>query len=341
MTDPEYPETKNEQELNLFDDQPQPDAGDGNGEAQTPEAAAAAPEHTADGAASAVQPAKPESEPENEQKAAMQDDDEPVVAPPPRKPQTSGQPGAVAAPPQRNKRPARTAVPGAAATVSGQGSRKSLSLQPAQSLGQTLSAIRSARGLSIEEVALATRIRLEYLTELEADELLKVLPTVYVSAYVRKLIDVYDLSPEDSELLIEKMHGEIPQDPEDLPDKLLESVNEGGMVNEGENKRIRNITILFFSVVAVVFIAIVWLIILLIFRHSGKPDPAPERAPAAVTSGEIADPAAAASGEAAETSGNARPAGITEADFDALIPPEQLDTTILSQGGKRAIRNTP
>jgi cytoskeletal protein RodZ len=266
------------------------------------------------------------------------DDDAPVVAPPPRKQPASGQPGAVAAPPQRNKRPGRAAVPGAASS-SGQDARKPLqhSIQPVQSLGQTLSAIRNARGLSIEEVALATRIRLEYLTELEADELLKVLPTVYVSAYVRKLIDIYDLSPEDSELLIEKMHGEIPQDPEELPDKLLESVNEGGMVNEGENKRIRNITILFFSGVAVIFIAIVWLIILLIVRHSRKPDTVPERTPAAVTSGEAADPAAAATPDDART----QPPGITESDFDALIPPEQPDTTILSQGNKRGVRNTP
>lgn len=322
MTDPEYPETKNEQELNLFADQPQPEAGDT--ETREPEAEAS-PAMEVD--ASDVPPA-PEPAPES----AVPDDDAPVIAPPPRKPQAPGR-GGISAPPQRNRRPGRAGFPPvAAASASGSDARKplALSIQPAQTLGQTLTAIRNARGLSIEEVALATRIRLEYLTELEADELLKALPTVYVSAYVRKLIDVYDLSREDSELLIEKMHGEIPQDPEDLPDKLLESVNEGGMVNEGENKRIRNITILFFSGVAVIFIAIVWLIILLVVRHSKKPDASPDRTPAVVTSGEVAAPAGESAANDGKTDAGAADAGrITEADFDALITPETLDPTVL------------
>ena len=321
MTDQEYPETKNEQELNLFADQPQSDAGDP--ETREP-ASESSPAMEVD--ASDV-PRSHEPEPEPESKQAAPDDDAPVIAPPPRKPQAPGR-GGVSAPPQRNRRPGRAGFPPvAAASSSGADTRKPLahSIQPVQTLGQTLTAIRNARGLSIEEVALATRIRLEYLTELEADELLKVLPTVYVSAYVRKLIDIYDLSREDSELLIEKMHGEIPQDTEDLPDKLLESVNEGGMVNEGENKRIRNITILFFSCVAIIFIAIVWLVILLVVRHSKKPDASPDRAPAAVTSGEVAAPA----GESAADAGNANAGRITEADFDALITPETLDPTVL------------
>lgn len=334
MTDPEYPETKNEQELNLFADQPQPEAGD----AETRELAAeSSPAMEVDASDVPQTPeTNPETDPGTDPGTAAQDD-EPVIAPPSRKSQTPGR-GGVSAPPQRNRRPGRAGFPPvAAASASGSDTRKPLSIQSVQTLGQTLTAIRNARGLSIEEVALATRIRLEYLTELEADELLKVLPTVYVSAYVRKLIDIYDLSREDSELLIEKMHGEIPQDPEDLPDKLLESVNEGGMVNEGENKRIRNITILFFSGVAVIFIAIVWLIILLVVRHSRKPDASPDRTPAAVTSGEVAAPA----GESAADDGKTDDGRITEADFDALITPETLDPTVLKMNDKRGIREKP
>ena len=270
MTDPEDPAEKNEQELNLFSDQPQP------GEPSV--------EPESDGTATIAEPADQATAQEAASPASEQcvpganTNDSPVVAPPPpRKQASSMRPGIVFPRTERAAGKTSTLNPAPAAQ------HKPLphALQPGQSLGQMLTSIRNARGMSLEEVALATRIRMEYLVELESDELLKMLPSVYVSAYVRKLVEVYDLSKADSDILIDKMHGAAPQDSEELPDKLIESVNEGALINEGENKRIRNITIVFFCVIGLVAAALLWLIILVIVHYVRTSEPVPGRDPGA------------------------------------------------------------
>ena len=310
MTDPESPDTKNEQELNLFADQTRPDdIGD-------------AAEPPADNDARADLGTDGETPPQTTPASVSDPDaDIPVIAPPPsRRQQTAMRPGIVS--PQR---PGRAAQPaGTAAAPPPESGHKPLPhpIQQNQSLGQILTSIRNARGLSIQEVALATRIRTEYLQELESDELLKSLPTVYVSAYVRKLVDVYDLSREDSGILIEKMHGEIPQDPEELPDKLIESVNEGGMVNEGEKKRIRKITFIFFSAIALVIIAIILLVIHLCSSPS-KPDNGADR------------------GVRQAEEPLSRTVQIDESEFDSLIGPEMPTSSLLKMSKTPGVRDTP
>ena len=194
-----------------------------------------------------------------------------------------------------------------------------------------LTAIRNARGLSMEEVALATRIRMEYLAELENDELQKALPPVYVSAYVRKLIEVYDLPGADSDLLIEKMHGTAPQDPEELPEKLIESVNEGALVNEGENKRIRNITFIFFGVIGLVAVALVWLIILVIVNHARTSKPVvPGHEPGSVVSGAVQQ----AEEPVFQT------VHMEESELDALIVPETPSISVLKMSKSPGVRES-
>jgi len=312
MTDPEDPEAKNEQELNLFSDQPQP---------ETPAAEAEPASDVPVNAPAAEPPASASDIP------SRQPDDSPVVAPPPpRKQPASMRPGIV------SPRAGRAAFPAAPPAPASAPQHKPLphAIQPAQSLGQMLTAIRNARGMSLEEVALATRIRMEYLVELESDELLKALPPVYVSAYVRKLVEVYDLSKADSDVLIDKMHGATPQDPEELPDKLIESVNEGALVNEGENKRIRNVTIVFFGVIALVAAALLWLVILVIVHYARTSEPVSGRDPGA------------------EVSGAVRPAEepvsqtvhMEESELDALIVPETPSISVLKMSKAPGVRES-
>lgn len=327
MTEFEEQEAKNEQELNLFSDQPTEGAPDTPGtDASVPFPAADAPDKPA-----APDDVMSEVEPEEKPAPAVQqplNDDSPVVAPPPpRKPQVSPRPGIV------SPRAGRAAFPQAAPASAAESQHKPLPhpLQESQTLGQMLTSIRNARELSLEEVAIATRIRMEYLIELESDEILKNLPPVYVSAYVRKLAEVYDLSAADSEILIEKMRGETPQNPEELPEKLIESVNEGALVNEGENKRIRNITIVFFTVVGLLTAALIWLIVLVAVRHFRTPEQAPGRDPASAVSGAV------------------RPAEepvsqtvlLDESELDALIVPETPSISVLKMSKTPGVRDTP
>jgi len=316
MIDPEDPAAKNEQELNLFADQPR--HGDVSAETE-----AALPETPED--------AQAENSPARDTFSEPARETSPVVAPPPpRRQPASMRPGIV------SPRPGRAAFPPSSAAASPSPSANAHKplphpIQQNQTLGQMLASIRNARGLSIEEVSLATRIRLEYLTELEADELLKVLPHVYVSAYVRKLIEVYDLSRADGELLLDKMLVETQQDSEEIPEKLIESVNDGGMVNEGENKRIRNITIVFFSAIGLVAAAILWLIILVIVRYVRTSDPVVPGSGSSAASGVVQPAEEPVSQEIL----------LDESELDALIVPETPSISILKMSKTPGVRDTP
>lgn len=306
MTDPEIPEEKNEQELNLFADQPAPE-----------EDVPAVPDIS--GSSAPETPVVPGQDPVSAQ------DDAPVIAPPPpRKKPAPLQPGLVE-PPRAGKAP----FPQSAASASaGGGDSKPLPpLQPGQTLGQMLSSIRNARGMAMEEVALVTRIRMEYLSELEKDELLQQLPVVYVSAYVRKLAEVYGLSKADSEILLEKMHDETPDSSEKIPDKLFESVNEGALVNEGENKRIRNITIAIYAGLGIILLAIIWLIVLAVARYTRTP----ASGPAPAVSG-IVQPAETPVSQTVQ---------LEESELDALVVPETPSMSVLKMSKTPGIRDTP
>ena len=323
MTDPEDPAEKNEQELNLFSDQPQPEeasAGPEPGADVPQEAEAPAAEIPAQETPAQETPAE-----SSRTSTANQPDDSVVAPPPPRKQAASVRPGIVS--PRAGR--ASGFPPSASALSSAAQNHKPLphALQQTQSLGQMLSAIRNARGMSLEEVALATRIRMEYLVELENDELMKALPPVYISAYVRKLIEVYDLSRADSDILIEKMHGETPQEPEELPEKLIESVNEGALVNEGENKRIRNITFVFFGVIGLAAVALLWLVILVIVHYVRAPEPAPGPEVGSGTVQQAEEPVSQA-------------IHMEESELDALIVPETPSISVLKMSKVPGVRES-
>ena len=325
MTDPEDPAAKNEQELNLFSDQPRPE------EESSAEPVSGEPAVSGGGVQAENNTAVQENEtaePEKQNSPAAASDDSPVVAPPPppRRQPSPARPGIV------SPRAGRAAIPpSSSASVAAAQTHKPLphALQPAQTLGQMLTAIRNARGMSMEEVAAHTRIRLEYIIELESGELLEKLPPVYVSAYVRKLIEVYDLTKADSDVLLDKLREETPQDPEELSDKLLESVNEGALVNEGENKRIRNITIGIFVVLGLVAAALIWLVVLVVVKYIRTSEPVPGHDPAAATS--TVQPAEEPVSQTVH---------VDESELDALIVPETPSISVLKMSKVPGVRES-
>jgi transcriptional regulator with XRE-family HTH domain len=324
MTDPEDPTAKNEQELNLFSDQPVTGETPAEPESGEPAANGEIPVEN-NTAVQDIPASEPSEQPVPE--TSVPPDDSPVVAPPPppRKQPSPARPGIV------SPRAGRATFPQPSSAPASSVQHKPLphALQPDQTLGQMLTAIRNARGMSPEEVAAHTRIRLEYITELESGELLENLPPVYVSAYVRKLIEVYDLPKADSDVLLDKLREETPQDPEELSDKLLESVNEGALVNEGENKRIRNITIGIFVVLGIVAAALIWLIVLVIVKYVRTSEPVPAHDPAAATS--TVQPAEEPVSQAVH---------LDESELDALIVPETPSISVLKMSKVPGVRES-
>lgn len=351
MTDPEDPAAKNEQELNLFSDQPgsgetpaEPDTNEPyvlepddpvpetpaepeNGEPREfrEEPGQPSPAEN-DNPVSGEAPEPVYTEMKNEPEQGPDADDAPAVAPPPprKMPPPPKRPGVVVAPVRTAARPS-SSVPAAS-----ERKHKPLphALQAEQSLGQMLTSIRTARGKSLDEVAGFTRIRMEYLVELEAGELLRKLPPVYISAYVRKLAEVYDLSAEDSEILLKKMRKETPQDPEELPKTLLETVNENTLVNEGETKRIRYITVLFFAAIALISVAVLWLVILALVHHARTSEPVPGR-----------DPASEVAVRPAEEPVS-QTVHLDESELDALIVPETPSISVLKMSKSPGVRES-
>lgn len=63
-------------------------------------------------------------------------------------------------------------------------------------LGETLAAKRGERGLTIEQVASATRIRAHYLSALESDELERLAAPVYAKGHLRTYAMFLGLDPE-------------------------------------------------------------------------------------------------------------------------------------------------
>ena len=341
MNDPESSEARNEQELNLFDDQSLPEeevpavtesADNGN---EVPSDAPGSAEDLAE------QPAQdsafpqetpgidlrkevPESGPDFEPAEPAADDSPVVAPPPPRKKSAPQRPGIVA--PRTVGQTASASASASAPLAADTGKPLPHPLQQDKTLGQMLTDIRNARGFSMEEVAAATRIRTEYLIELESDELLKNLPTVYISAYVRKLAEVYELRKEDTELLLEKMHGETPEKSEEIPDKLFQSVNEGTLVDEGEKKRIRNITIGIYAALGVILLAIIWLIVLAIVHYAKSNGQA---------SGEVPGTVQAAETPVSQT------VLLDESELDALIVPETPSISVLKMSKTPGAREMP
>ena len=327
MTDPEDPAAKNEQELNLFSDQPRPEEeSPAESESGEPAMNGEIPPVEDNTVVQDIPASEPEEQPVP--KMGVPSDDSPVVAPPPppRKQPSPARPGIV------SPRAGRDSFPPSSSASASVVQHKPLphALQPAQTLGQMLTAIRNARGMSPEEVAAHTRIRLEYITELESGELLEKLPPVYVSAYVRKLIEVYDLPKADSDILLDKLREETPQDSEELSDKLLESVNEGALVNEGENKRIRNITIGIFVVIGLVAAALIWLIVLVIVHYVRTSDPVTPRDPAAANPG-VVQPAEEPVSQTVH---------LDESELDALIVPETPSISVLKMSKTPGVRES-
>jgi cytoskeleton protein RodZ len=63
-------------------------------------------------------------------------------------------------------------------------------------VGAVLAAKRGERGLTVEQVAAATRIRAEHITALESDEPLRFAAPVYAKGYLRTYARYLDLDPE-------------------------------------------------------------------------------------------------------------------------------------------------
>lgn len=190
--------------------------------------------------------------------------------------------------------------------------------------GDLLAVARKKAGFSEEQVRQITKLNAGYLSALERADMKNLPPSVYVSAYIRTLSDLYGLDEESAALVREKLKAGTRSGPGDVPSTLIQSLEKDAVINEKEDKRIRKI--FWSSVAALVFLLllVVGIVVAMLctpFEDAGETLPGSDSAenrPAAME----------------------EPAGkpeFTRADFDALTMPQVPEASTLQMSRKRAV----
>ena len=104
-------------------------------------------------------------------------------------------------------------------------------------MGNLLTEARTAAGYSIETVSHETHIRHDFIEALEADRADALPNYVFLRAYVRALIEFYDLDKASAARIEEQMAKFQPE--QDVPEKLVEDIGRGGQISETETRRIK------------------------------------------------------------------------------------------------------
>ncbi len=107
------------------------------------------------------------------------------------------------------------------------------------SLGTILREARNAAGLSAEQVADVTRIRLDYIIGIENDDFKRLPPVVFIRAYSRTLAGLYKLDEATRDVIIRKVN-EL-EAPADVPEQLLQKLEKDVQVSEEETKKLKRI----------------------------------------------------------------------------------------------------
>ncbi|OQA85425.1 MAG: hypothetical protein BWY31_01947 [Lentisphaerae bacterium ADurb.Bin242] len=129
--------------------------------------------------------------------------------------------------------------------------RRSLRAGAGASLGALLAEARNSAGLSVEKVSESTRIRVNHLNALESDNLSGLPSAVYIRAYVRTLVKLYNLDGKAMDLIDEHLRELEPS--KDVPEKLLEDLGKDVQISKDEAKKIRMI---FFYVGGIILLLI-------------------------------------------------------------------------------------
>ena len=104
-------------------------------------------------------------------------------------------------------------------------------------MGNLLAEARTAAGYSIETVSHETHIRHDFIEALEADHADAMPNYVFLRAYVRALIEFYNLDKASAARVEEQMETFQPE--QDVPEKLVEDIGRGGQISETETRRIK------------------------------------------------------------------------------------------------------
>lgn len=118
------------------------------------------------------------------------------------------------------------------------------------SLGTILREARNAAGLSAEQAADVTKIRLDYIVGIENDDFKRLPPVVFIRAYSRTLAGLYKLDQATQDVIMQKVN-EL-EAPADVPEQLLQKLEKDVQVSEEETKKLKRIILYAGLVIALI-----------------------------------------------------------------------------------------
>lgn len=121
-------------------------------------------------------------------------------------------------------------------------------------LGNLLTEARTTAGYSIETVSQESHIRYDFIEALEADHADALPNYVFLRAYVRALVQFYNLDSASTARIEEQIESFQPE--QDVPEKLVEDIGRGGQISETETRRIKMILI-YGSIILLLLISLV------------------------------------------------------------------------------------
>ena len=105
------------------------------------------------------------------------------------------------------------------------------------SLGTILRQARNAAGLTAEQAADVTKIRLDYIVGIENDDFKRLPPVVFIRAYSRTLAVLYKLDQAALDAVMRRVDELEP--PADVPRQLLQKLEKDVQVSEEETKKLK------------------------------------------------------------------------------------------------------
>lgn len=131
---------------------------------------------------------------------------------------------------------------------------------------------RNQAGLTLEQAAARTCIKKDYIQALEADDAEHLPGGIFPSAYVRTLCNLYNLNDAGREAARRKVREAFaPQ--ENVPEQLLQHLEQDAQRNEAEIQRVNKIFYLLLAGAAALGILLIAGVILIVVSLRGTPEP--------------------------------------------------------------------
>lgn len=152
--------------------------------------------------------------------------------------------------------------------------KRVLSIDPeTATIGEIMRDARNQAGLTLEQAAARTCIKKDYIQALEADDAEHLPGGIFPSAYVRTLCNLYNLNDAGREAARRKVREAFaPQ--ENVPEQLLQHLEQDAQRNEAEIQRVNKIFYLLLAGAAALGILLIAGVILIVVSLRGTPEPA-------------------------------------------------------------------